>query len=182
MDMADTIELVGGKLHVHLSCRDCSGTAWTPQQIASFAEQVALRLAETTSPPLIPVLPLLQTSPIPDSLGKKGPRKRTGCFTCRSKRVKCDEAKVGGFTSLTPARMRTVSAQPRQTVRVSQDCRLGAKGYCSGDAGVPADSVNDAVEDRPTAEPAEPGCGSRMHPPRSGAGPRALPRRGVVPL
>lgn len=28
------------------------------------------------------------------SLGKKGPRTRTGCFTCRMKRVKCDERKV----------------------------------------------------------------------------------------
>ncbi|CAK9780241.1 hypothetical protein CC85DRAFT_326283 [Cutaneotrichosporon oleaginosum] len=103
------IELAGGAVHVHLTCSSCAHTAWDHQQVAWLADLIAQQLqkmghsstpmhsrggstpAASTSPPLQSV-PSAE-APGPVNLGKKGPRTRTGCFTCRMKRVKCDETK-----------------------------------------------------------------------------------------
>lgn len=98
--MSSSVVLAGGQVHVHLACSDCSSTAWSHQQIATLAEQIAQRVNSLPGRSATPIQlkpevpgPSMRDTP-PPSLGKNGPRTRTGCFTCRGKRVKCDEAKV----------------------------------------------------------------------------------------
>ncbi|BEJ14995.1 hypothetical protein CspHIS471_0407620 [Cutaneotrichosporon sp. HIS471] len=105
------IELAGGAVHVHLNCSNCATTAWDHQQVAWLADRIAHHLQRTNqqstrlnsllgltpdesfSPPLQSITAADATPTLPINLGKKGPRTRTGCFTCRMKRVKCDETK-----------------------------------------------------------------------------------------
>lgn len=92
-------------MHVHLSCESCSELAWSHQQIAVLAEQITQRLLASAGEQAVsPLKPLVAEGSRTEthSLGKNGPRTRTGCFTCRGKRVKCDEAKVSWSGSWAP--------------------------------------------------------------------------------
>lgn len=133
--MSSSVVLAGGQVHVHISCSDCSSTAWTHQQIATLAELVAQRLASVPGRSATP-LPLKAELPGPSvretpSLGKNGPRTRTGCFTCRGKRVKCDEAKVRRESQqlLTASRYaRAASATPSDNACTRKRVRVQRRG------------------------------------------------------
>jgi hypothetical protein len=58
-----TIEIAGGRIQVHISCMQCSNTAWTYQHIAWLAESLAEQLAKvsTVASPALS-MPLSSTS------------------------------------------------------------------------------------------------------------------------
>jgi hypothetical protein len=78
-------DIRGSHVTVSLQCAACKGTPLDQATLSDLAELIATQLHD-----------MVWTTSDPTKLGgKHAPRSKSGCQTCRTRRIKCDETKVG---------------------------------------------------------------------------------------
>ena len=155
-----------------MSAYSLFGPTQYPDSVAFWHDPSAAPAMAVPAPPYPPKQPTL-LQPIPDQ--KKHKRTRSGCFTCRARRIKCDESRPicercrkGSRDCVYPSPTGSASKTGGRTVGKSRGSRPPSQGSDSTGR-QDAETVSPLEPIKDEEEPDSAGAGWQSSPPASGS-------------